>query len=84
MASGISRSSQVEQANWQVEQQESQLVARLETEVEYLRDQLDKQTQRLAAATKHNADLIQQLPPPRRSATIRAWVSQQITKFRGE
>ena len=41
------------------------LVAHLESEVEYLRDQLDKQTQLLAASTKHNTDLIQQLPPPR-------------------
>ena len=69
--------SQVEQANWQVEQQDNQLVARLESEVEYLRDPLDKQTQRLAAATKHNADLIQQLPPPRRS-----FFSNLIAKFR--
>ena len=57
-------------------------MARLESEVEYLRDQLDKQTQLLAAATKHNADLIQQLPPPRRSSMLNEWVSQQIAKFR--
>ena len=58
------------------------LVAHLESEVEYLRDQLDKQTQLLAAATKHNADLIQQLPPPRRSHNVSEWVRKQIAKFR--
>ena len=73
--------SQIEQVESQVEQQENQLVARLESEVEYLRDQLDKQTQLLAAATKHNADLIKQLPPPRRSSMINEWVRRQIAKF---
>lgn len=51
----------------QIEQVDNQLVARLESEVDYLRDQLDKQTQLLAISTKQNTDLIGQLPPPRRS-----------------
>ena len=74
--------SQVEQVNNHLETVDNPLVAHLESEVEYLRDQLDKQTQRLAAATKHNVDLIQQLPPPRRSPMVSEWVRTQIAKFR--
>ena len=89
---------QVEQeVNTQIEQvggsstPDNPLVAHLESEVEYLSDQLDKQTQLLAAATKHNADLIQQLPPPKSAKSVNAlkrwtgafgWVRTQITKFR--
>ena len=54
------------QVNSQPEQVDNQsaLVARLESEVEYLRGHLDKQTQLLAIAAKQNDDLISQLPPP--------------------
>ena len=66
------------QVDGQVDGNPSALVARLESEVEYLRSQLDKQTTLLAATTKHNADLIAQLPPPRRSLFARL-----VKKWRG-
>ena len=68
------RKTHLEQVESHLDLVDNPLVAHLESEVEYLRDQLDKQTRQLAAPTKHNADLplrvarrrdaIQQLPPP--------------------
>lgn len=74
--------SQTEQVNSQSEQGESSqsaLIDHLTTEVEYLRDQLDKQTQLLAIATKHNDDLVKQLPPPRVSVfdRLKKWVRER-------
>ena len=40
------------------------LIDRLTSEVDYLRDQLDKQTHLLAASTAQNSDMVQKLNPP--------------------
>ncbi len=40
------------------------LIDRLTSEVDYLRDQLDKQTQLLAASTAQNDDMVAKLNPP--------------------
>ena len=74
--------SQAEQVNSQSEQAESSqaaLIDHLTTEVEYLRSQLDKQTTLLAATTKHNDDLVKQLPPPRVSVfnRLKKWVRER-------
>ena len=54
---------QVDSQSSQVDQ--SELVAQLQSEVEYLRDQLDKQTSLLAVTTQQNASLTKQLERPK-------------------
>ena len=54
---------QVNSQSSQVDQ--SELVAQLQSEVEYLRDQLDKQTSLLAVTTQQNASLTKQLERPK-------------------
>ena len=66
---------QIEQASDKEDSQESNpvvsqqtdqqaLINRLTSEVDYLRDQLDKQTHLLAASTAQNSNMIVQLNPP--------------------
>ena len=50
----------------------SELVARLQSEVDYLRGQLDKQTSLLAITAQQNTALAKRLePPPRESVAMR-------------
>ena len=79
---------QFEQASDHVDSQESHaisperndqqpLIDRLTSEVDYLRDQLDKQTQLLAASTAQNSSMVARLNlPPRPS-----WVERMRTRF---
>ena len=66
---------QIEQASDKEDSQESKpvfsqqtdqqaLIDRLTSEVDYLRDQLDKQSQLLAASTAQNSNMMVQLNPP--------------------
>ena len=53
------------------------LISRLTSEVDYLRDQLDKQTHLLAASTAQNSDMVQKLNPPPRPS----WVERVRNRF---
>ena len=53
------------------------LIDRLTSEVDYLRDQLDKQTHLLAASTAQNSDMVQKLNPPPQSS----WVERVRNRF---
>ena len=53
------------------------LIDRLTSEVDYLRDQLDKQTHLLAASTAQNSDMVQKLNPPPRPS----WVERVSNRF---
>ena len=53
------------------------LIDRLTSEVEYLRDQLDKQTQLLAASTAQNNNMVQLLNSPPQTS----WLDRIRTRF---
>ena len=53
------------------------LIDRLTSEVDYLRDQLDKQTQLLAASTAQNNNMVQMLNSPPQTS----WLDRIRTRF---
>ena len=58
------------------------LVAQLQSEADYLRSQLDKQTSLLAVATQQNASLTKQLERLRTTPAVIAWVKTVASKTR--
>ena len=59
----------------------SELVTQLQSEVDYLRGQLDKQTSLLAITTQQNTTMVKQLEsPPRESVAM--WVRSKLVSWR--
>ena len=56
------------------------LIDRLTSEVDYLRDQLDKQTQLLAASTAQNSDMVARLNPLPRPTWVESVRTRYFTK----
>ena len=82
---------QIEQANDKEDSQQSNpvfperseqqvLIDRLTSEVDYLRDQLDKQTQLLAASTAQNSDMVARLNPLPRPTWVESVRTRYFTK----
>ena len=69
--------SQVPHSSSQESSDQQPLIDRLTSEVDYLRDQLDKQTQLLAASTAQNSHMVAKLNPPAKPS----WVERVRERF---